>query len=257
MNTEHKGSGDESTRKVALSKRLEDFGWAVLLIAIGTIWLMPEKLIPQGSWLVAAGLIMLGLNAIRYFNGIEMVRFSLVAGILALLAGLGDFFGLTLPLFAIALIVIGVVILLKPLLEKDSISPATQGWCCCGQGGESTQDRCAGTSGRALIKPASGSLAIRLRLADEQTALIAFERAGVFQSRLYLPSSTMQAHLDGSQGKLEEAGNLISSKPINIVKQQHCLVRIGQIGNVPLHALTHLVLLDDGERRWPISVSNR
>ena len=132
MNTEHKGSGDESTRKVALSKRLEDFGWAVLLIVIGTIWLMPEKLMPKGSWLIAAGIIMLGLNAIRYFNGIKMVGFSLVAGILALLAGFGEYFGLTLPLFAIALIVIGLVMLIKPFLEKNSISTVGQDWCCCG-----------------------------------------------------------------------------------------------------------------------------
>jgi hypothetical protein len=135
----------DSARKVALSKRLNDFGWAVLLIAIGTIWLMPERLMPQGSWLIAAGIIMLGLNAIRYFNGIGMVGFSLVAGILALLAGLGAYFGLTLPLFAIALIVIGMVMLLKPLLEKNSISAVGQDWPCCGQGEqESIQDTARG-----------------------------------------------------------------------------------------------------------------
>ena len=127
-------SVSDSASKVVLSKRLEDFGWAVLLIAIGTIWLLPEKLLPQGSWLIAAGIIMLGLNAIRYFNGIKMVGFSLVAGILALLAGLGEFFGLTLPLFAIALIVIGLVMLIKPLLEKNSTPAVDQGWSCCGQG---------------------------------------------------------------------------------------------------------------------------
>jgi len=132
MNTQdNQESVSGSTRKVALSKRLEDFGWAVLLIAIGTIWLMPEKLMPQGSWLIAAGLIILGLNAIRFFNGIEMVGFSLVAGILALLAGLGQFFGLTLPLFVIALIVIG-IILLKSLLDGKSISAADHDWCCRG-----------------------------------------------------------------------------------------------------------------------------
>ena len=141
MNTEHKGSGDESTRKVGLSKRLEDFGWAVLLIVIGTIWLMPTNLMPKGSWLIAAGIIMLGLNAIRYFNGIKMVGFSLVAGILALLAGLGEYFGLTLPLFPIALIVIGLVMLIKPFLEKNPISTAGQDWCCRGTGEhESDQD---------------------------------------------------------------------------------------------------------------------
>lgn len=145
MKAEYKGSGDESARRVALNKHLEDIGWGVLLITIGTIWLVPVKLIPQGSWLIAAGLIMLGINAIRYFNGIKMSGFSLVVGILALFAGVGAFFSLNLPLFAIALIVIGACMLLKPLLEKDSTSPATQGWCCCGPGEhESTQDRARG-----------------------------------------------------------------------------------------------------------------
>jgi hypothetical protein len=138
-------SVDEDTRKVALNKRLENFGWGVLLITIGTIWLVPEKQVPQGSWLIAAGLIMLGLNAIRYFNGIKMSGFSLVVGILALFAGVGEFFALNLPLLAIALIVIGACMLLKLLLEKDSISPTVRGWCCCGQGEqENNQDRARG-----------------------------------------------------------------------------------------------------------------
>jgi hypothetical protein len=49
--------------------------------------------------------------------------FSLVEGIIALTMGLGEFFGLKLPLFAIVLIVIGVAIFLKMLLETDSIPP--------------------------------------------------------------------------------------------------------------------------------------
>lgn len=122
-----------STNKLALSNRLDDFGWAVLLIVIGIIWLLPENVMPRGSWLIATGVILLGLNAIRYFNGITMVGFSLVAGVLALLAGLGSFFGLTLPLFAIALILIGVVMLFKPLLDRSSVSDPGRGWCCCGQ----------------------------------------------------------------------------------------------------------------------------
>ena len=132
MTTEqNQRSVDESRRNVVLSKRLEDFGWAVLLITIGTIWLMPQTLMPKGSWLIAAGVIMLGLNAIRYFNGIKMVGFSLVAGTLALLAGFGEFFGLTLPLFALTLIVIGLVMLIKPLVEKNSHLTVSQNWSCC------------------------------------------------------------------------------------------------------------------------------
>ena len=50
---------DENSRKAALNRRLEGIGWGVLLISIGTIWLLPEKQVPQGSWLIAAGLILL------------------------------------------------------------------------------------------------------------------------------------------------------------------------------------------------------
>ncbi len=125
-------SVSDNEQRMALSRRLEDFGWAVLLIAVGTIWLMPEKVAPKGSWLIAAGIIMLGLNAIRWLNGIRMRGFSLFAGVLALLAGLGEFFGLKLPLFAIALIMIGASILVMRLVEKDSVSTADASWCCCG-----------------------------------------------------------------------------------------------------------------------------
>ena len=134
MTTElNQGSIDE--RKITLGRRLEDFGWAALLIAIGTIWLVPNKLIPQGSWLIAAGLILLGLNAIRYFSGIETSGFSLLVGSIALVVGLGEWLGLPLPLIPIALIVIGVGLLLKPLFEKESASKFGRGWCCSGHWG--------------------------------------------------------------------------------------------------------------------------
>jgi hypothetical protein len=120
---------NETKRKAALGQKLEDIGWAVLLITVGTIWLIPEKQVPQGSWLIAAGTIMLGLNAIRYFNGIRMSGFSVVAGILAVFAGTGAFFHVNVPLLAIALIAIGICMLFKPVGD-DSASAANQGWCC-------------------------------------------------------------------------------------------------------------------------------
>ncbi len=121
---------DVQKKKAGLDARLGDIGWAVLLITIGTIWLLPEKQVPQGSWLIAAGLILLGLNAVRYFNGIRMSGFSLILGTLALLAGIGTFLAWNLPLFAIALIVIGVCMLFKPLVGRGSASPVRHGCCC-------------------------------------------------------------------------------------------------------------------------------
>jgi hypothetical protein len=128
----NQGAIDTSSERVALERRFEDIGWGVLLVAIGTIWLVPEKHIPHGSWLIAAGLILLGLNAVRFFRGIRMSGFSLVVGILALTAGLGEFFGVGVPLFPIALIVIGLCSLVKPMLEKDRTLTDADHFRCCG-----------------------------------------------------------------------------------------------------------------------------
>ncbi len=137
--------GDENARKATLSRRLEGIGWGVLLIAVGTIWLLPAEQVPRGSWLIAVGLIMLGLNAVRYFHAIRICGFSLIVGIFALLAGLGEFYGLKVPLFPFALIAVGGGLLLVRLLEKESTSPAGQSWCCCWPGGqESNRDAARG-----------------------------------------------------------------------------------------------------------------
>ena len=142
---ENQMSVDENAKKAALSRRLEGIGWGVLLITIGTIWLLPVKQVPQGSWLIAVGLIMVGLNAVRYFNAFRMSGFSLAVCISVLLAGLGEFYGLKLPLFAMALIGVGVCLLLKRLFEKDPISTTGQGWCCCWPGEqESNRDAARG-----------------------------------------------------------------------------------------------------------------
>jgi hypothetical protein len=109
----------QETEKQALNKRLETIGWALFLIMIGGIGLIPDEQVPEGVWLIGVGLIMLGLNLARYLNQIRMSGFTLVLGILALLSGLGDLFGLEMPVFAILLILIGAGMLLRPILERE------------------------------------------------------------------------------------------------------------------------------------------
>ncbi len=120
---------DETARKAALNERLEGIGWAILLITMGTIWLLPETQVPSGTWLIAAGVILLGLNAVRAANGIRMSGFSLGVGVLALLAGLGEHYNIKLPLFPIALILIGVCLLFGAFRGKGISAPGC-GWCC-------------------------------------------------------------------------------------------------------------------------------
>ena len=116
----NQAASNQDTQKSALNKRLESIGWALFLIMIGGLWLVPDERVPKGTWLIGAGLIMLGLNGARYVSGIKMSGFTIVLGVLALAAGLGDFFGIDLPLLAILLILIGANIILKPLIKKKS-----------------------------------------------------------------------------------------------------------------------------------------
>jgi len=108
----------EEDRKRALNKRLETIGWGLFLIMLGGIALVPKETVREGVWSIGVGLIMLGLNAARYLNGIKMSGFTLFLGALALFTGIGEFLGVELPVFEILLILIGLNIIIRPLLEK-------------------------------------------------------------------------------------------------------------------------------------------
>ena len=108
---------DKEISKTDLNKRLEDSGWGFFLLMMGTLLLLPSELVPQGVWLIGAGLIMLGLNFVRSINGISPSRFTVGLGIVSLLLGLASFFGLQPPLFAIFLALIGLSIIVKSLLR--------------------------------------------------------------------------------------------------------------------------------------------
>jgi hypothetical protein len=108
----------QEERKKALDRRLDAVGWGLFLIMIGGLFLVPEEWgIPEGAWLVGTGLIILGLLAVRYLNGIKVSGFWLFLGVLALGSGLAAVYGLDLPVFPILLIIAGAAILLKPLFD--------------------------------------------------------------------------------------------------------------------------------------------
>ena len=106
--------------KRRLNKRLESVGWALFLITIGGIWLFPDEQVPEGTWLIGAGAIMLGLNGARYLCGIKMSGTSIVLGLLAVALGVIDVLGVKVPFLPIVLIIIGAIIILKPLLHTST-----------------------------------------------------------------------------------------------------------------------------------------
>ena len=109
---------EEQANKQELNKQIENISWGVFLVMAGCIWLVPDRYVPQGTWLIGTGLILLSLNLIRYTKAIRMSGFTLLLGAIALFSGIADFFYVDLPLFPIILILIGANILIRPLIEK-------------------------------------------------------------------------------------------------------------------------------------------
>jgi hypothetical protein len=106
--------------KLMLSKRLDAIGWGLLLILTGALWLVPDQPAIPGVWLLGTGVLLLVLNGVRYRMGISVSGLTTLLGTVALVAGLGEYFSVRLPLLAIFLIVVGGSIVLKPLVARKA-----------------------------------------------------------------------------------------------------------------------------------------
>lgn len=107
--------------KAALNKRLEAIGWGCFLILLGGFALVPDETIPKGLWSIGIGVIMLGLNAARYYYKIRMSGFTTFLGILALLGGIAELIGMTSLEGALLLIILGAYLILKPWFEQRKL----------------------------------------------------------------------------------------------------------------------------------------
>ena len=110
----------QDAERVVLSKRLDAIGWGLLFILTGALWLVPDQQAIPGVWLIGTGVLLLALNGIRYALGIGASAMTTLLGGVALAAGLGEYFGVRLPLLAILFIVVGGIIILKPLVERKT-----------------------------------------------------------------------------------------------------------------------------------------
>ncbi len=101
---------------------LGTIAWGAFFIWWGITELFPS--LPAGTGALGIGLILLGLNAARYYSGVPTHRFSTTVGILSVLWGGLEMAGVFLtlpfeiPVFAILLVVLGVMVL-APELSKN------------------------------------------------------------------------------------------------------------------------------------------
>ena len=99
--------------KHELNRRLESISWGLFLIMLGGFALLTS--VPEGTWLVGAGVIMLGLNALRLLLGIRIGWTTVILGTVALLSGLGSVYGVNIPVGPLLVILIGLAIILRAL----------------------------------------------------------------------------------------------------------------------------------------------
>jgi hypothetical protein len=111
----------QDSEKVALNKRLESIAWGLFLVMLGCFALVPSDTIPKGVWSLGVGVIMLGLNAARYYYKIRMSGFTTVLGILALVGGIVELVGITSMDGALLLIILGAYLILKPWFDKHKL----------------------------------------------------------------------------------------------------------------------------------------
>ena len=107
--------------KAALNKRLETMGWGCFLIMLGGFMFVPHTVVAKGVWSIGVGVIMLGLNVARHFYKIKMSGFTTFLGVISLVSGVLQLFGLHTLEGAILLIVLGAYLIVKPWFDKRQL----------------------------------------------------------------------------------------------------------------------------------------
>jgi len=109
------------SQNAEMNKNFERIAWGAFLIMLGGFMFVPEEIIKGGWWSIGVGLIFLGLNAARYFNGLKMSGFTTFLGIISVIGGLLDLVGMDGVDGAILLIVLGGYLVLKPYFDKRQL----------------------------------------------------------------------------------------------------------------------------------------
>ncbi len=108
-----------------LTRNYDAIGWGALFIWWGISVLVTS--LPVGTVAIGTGVILIGVNVARKLSGVPISRFSTTVGILALVWGVLELVGVLLslpfelPIFAILLIVLGVIVLWPELTGTKNI----------------------------------------------------------------------------------------------------------------------------------------
>lgn len=105
------------------NRLLSQIGWGVFLLLTGAAWILPSDMHPTAFWFIGLGVLLLALNAVRHRMNIPLDAFGVVAGFIALIAGIGLALNIDLPVFALGLLALGVVVLVRVVFAMRHQTP--------------------------------------------------------------------------------------------------------------------------------------
>ncbi len=92
-------------------ERYEKIGWGLFLVMLGAIWLFPDSVVPEGTFMFGVGIILFGINLVKYSKGYRVNGFTIFLGLVALIAGLSSLLGRSVDIFPLVLILWGISII--------------------------------------------------------------------------------------------------------------------------------------------------
>ena len=103
----------------APAKRIDAMTWGLLLLMTGVLLLLPRHSVPEGAWLIAAGLILIAASGFRYLSHLKVSAFIVALGLLAIAAGVSAMAGVDLPLFAVFLVLLGASLVMRSWFARS------------------------------------------------------------------------------------------------------------------------------------------
>ena len=94
------------------SERIDSVVWGLFFIWVGIAVILD---LGWSVGLIGAGVILLGEQLVRTLTGVKTQSFWIIAGILLIASGIWNIYDVSVSLFPVALIVIGLVILISSL----------------------------------------------------------------------------------------------------------------------------------------------
>lgn len=95
------------------SERINNIGWGIFLIFAGIIWLIPDGTFPEGIFYIGSGILILGINFIKYIKGIHVSWIMPILGILILVKGIREMTELSISILGVFILLIGLGILVN------------------------------------------------------------------------------------------------------------------------------------------------